>query len=410
MTQYRHKKSICISLFACLTLTACASHGPVTPLPAVHPVPYDEYILDDRYKDAAANVRKQIEAARIEYGLPSLSAAVSINGELVWAGVTGWSNIESQTAANITTRYRIGSTSKAVTSTILARLVDAKKIDLDKPISTWMKKLPQERWAPLTPRQLSSHTAGIVDYEQNRDISGLIKTLRETKQYDNVYESLEIFDGNRLKYAPGSNFHYSSFDVILLSAAIAAAANDSFLNILNEWAVKLAGNLTISADYQNRQVSSRALFYHRKNGRLRRWRNVNHSYKWAAGGLIASSSDLVRLGGAWFDDSFISTKTRNIFWQPQRLSNGKINEQNYAIGWRSNEQTILLGKEKPVHNVHHGGISKGSYSWLNLYPKYKIAVALNSNARLDEFSDFANIEYPITREFLKLSEDILVQK
>lgn len=400
MTNSFYIKIISIALSCSIILSGCASHGPITALPSSQNAPYDEYIKEDRYKIAAITAKKQIEAARIKYGLPSLSAAVSIDGELIWAGVSGWSNLEKQTSASIKSKYRIGSTSKAVTSTVLARLVDAEKINLDKPISTWMTELPQPKWAPLTPRQLSSHTAGIVDYEQNRDISGLIQTLREKRQYNTVYDSLEIFDGNRLKYKPGTDFNYSSFDVILLSAAIAAASNDSFLDTMHKWALTPIGDLTISADYQDRNIMDRVTFYHRKNGRLRQWRNVNHSYKWAAGGLIASSSDLVKLGGAWFNPAFISPKTQQIFWEPQRLSSGKVNEQKYAIGWRSNMQTLLLGKDNPVHNVHHGGVSKGSYSWLNLYPKYKLAIALNSNARLDTFSDFNSLEYPIAREFL----------
>ncbi|MFL0356843.1 serine hydrolase domain-containing protein [Erythrobacter sp. GH1-10] len=392
-------------LLAVLWLVAgCASHGPVTTMPPAQAAPYDQFLLDDRYESASVAAREQLETARSRYGLPSLSAAVSVNGQLVWAGVIGWSDVENLIPATIGTRYRLGSSSKAVTATALARLVDSGVMDIDLPISTWMHDLPRRDWGSLTPRQLASHTAGIVDYEQNRDIGGLIQSVLEQRQYDNVRDALSVFDGNGLKYTPGSDFHYSSFDVVLLSAAMEEAAGEPFLSVLDGYVFRPLGNLSISADHQDRDVRDRAEFYHRENDRLRRWRAVNHSYKWAAGGLIGSSSDLVLMGGAWFDESFITAGTREMFWTPQALSDGQINEQRYAIGWRSNQQTALFGSDRPIHNVHHGGVSKGSYSWLNLYPELRLAVALNTNARLENFADFVALEYPITRAFSETLE------
>lgn len=41
---------------------------------------------------------------------------------------------------------------------------------------------------------------------------------------------------------------------------------------------------------------------------------------------------------------------------------------------------------------------------MNLYPELGLAVALNTNARLDDFAEFVALEYPITREFAKTLE------
>ncbi|MCX9148410.1 hypothetical protein [Erythrobacter sp. WG] len=54
-------------------------------------------------------------------------------------------------------------------------------------------------------------------------------------------------------------------------------------------------------------------------------------------------------------------------------------------------------------NVHHGGVSKSAHSWLVIYPEQRLVVALNANARLDEFGDFIAIEQAITRAFLNPS-------
>ena len=389
---------------ALCVLGGCAGHGKKVALPAL-PAPYTETLSEERWRDAAQSGRKTLEEARIRYGLPALSVAVAYDGKVVWAAASGWADLESRTPASLATRYRIGSTSKAVTATALARLVDKGTMSLDSPASTWTSDLPNQQWLALTPRQLASHTAGIVDYDQNRDLAGLFHSIRERKQFDSVTEALVVFDGNKLKFTPGTAFHYTSFDVVLLSALMERASGKAFLDLLDRELSRPLGTTSLSADYQDRAVPNRATFYWRKNGVLKRWSRVNHSYKWASGGLIASSSDLARIGSAWFDPAYITPAARETFWTPQRLAKGGVNEQSYAIGWRANLNTRLLGEDKPVWNVHHGGVSKGAYSWLVVYPEQRLVVALNTNARLDDFSDFMAIEQAITRTFFTIRSE-----
>lgn len=384
---------------ASLLLSACAGHGPRSVLPAGI-APYQEQVADTRWREPAIAAREKLEAARKAHGLPSLSVAVYVDGKPAWAAVTGWRDIEARTPATLATRYRLGSTSKAVTATVLARLVDSGRIALDTPIGTWRPDLPNKAWPALTPRQLASHTAGIVDYDQNRDFVGLYHSITERKQFASVGDALSVFDGNGLKYLPGASFRYTSFDVVLLSAVMEGAAGMPFLDLLAREVGQPLGLTSLSADHQDRTMEDRATFYWRDAKTLRPWRKVNHSYRWAGGGLIASSSDLARIGSAWLDRSFIAESTRTTFWQPQLLADGTANPQSYAIGWRSNPVKALLGPNNPVWLVHHGGVSKGAYSWLSVYPDLGIVVALNTNARLDEFPPFIEIEQSITREFL----------
>lgn len=395
-----------LPLAAALALCAlggCARHGERVALPAP-PAPYTETLGDEHWRDVAAAARTTFEDARVRHGLPSLSVAVAYEGEIIWAAASGWADLETRTPASLSTRYRIGSTSKAVTATALARLVDQGTMSLDAPASTWTKDLPNRQWPALTPRQLASHTAGIIDYDQNRDLAGLYHSLRESKQFDSVSEALSIFDGNTLKYVPGTGFRYNTFDVVLLSAVMEKAAATPFLELLEHEVARPLGAASLSADHQDRAMPDRATFYWRKGVNLKPWAPVNHSYKWAGGGLIATSSDLARIGSAWLDPAYIAPATREAFWTPQKLANGTVNEQSYAIGWRANPSHRLLGEDMPVWSVHHGGVSKGSYSWLVIYPEHRLVVALNANARLDEFGDFIAIEQAITRSFLPFAK------
>ena len=83
---------------------------------------------------------------------------------------------------------------------------------------------------------------------------------------------------------------------------------------------------------------------------------------------------------------------------PQALSDGTINEQSYALGWRSQKKrSDWFGDDLWI--VHHGGISKGSMSWLVVYPEIDIVIALNINARVEEFSDFSKASAQLAEIF-----------
>src|SRR5690606_25749824 len=114
------------------------------------------------------------------------------------------------------TQFRIGSTSKAVTATLLAKFVQDGKIDLDKPISHYVADLPNPQWRNITPRQLASHSSGLPDYLDNYgDLWGMYYLFKLDKRYTYVRESLEVFDDTALLFTPGSQFHYTSFNTVL---------------------------------------------------------------------------------------------------------------------------------------------------------------------------------------------------
>jgi len=384
-----------------MSLAGCTPRG-VLKIPKN--IPVDRTLYDPAYADAADAAEAILLEARKDLGVPGLSAAVSVKGKTVWAGAVGWADVTKGVPATRRTKFRIGSTSKAVTATGLARLVDAGVIDLDVPIGAYMEDMPNPKWIRMTPRQLASHTAGLPGYEENSDRAGAIGTIMLMRQYDDVVEALDVFDGAKLLYEPGEGFHYSSFDVNLLSAVMQSATGTPFLELLDRQVFRPLEMASTHADFQDRSVPGRAVFYDRAKRGVKPWRHVNLSLKWASGGLVSTSSDLVKLGAAWFDPGFIRSDTRRIMWTPQRLKNGEVNIENYALGWRSDTTTRVFGEERPIKRVHHGGVSKGAMSWLVLYPEYEMVVALNINARAETFQLFAAREAAITRAFMGVAE------
>ena len=385
-------------------LTAIAAFLWISPLgwaPLAGNAPYTSNLMDDRFAAAAEDAGRALSQARVDIGAPAMSVAVGYQGQLVWAAVSGWADVENDLAASPETRFRIGSTSKSVTATGLARLVQQGIVDMDTSLETYMS-VPNPEWASITPRQLASHMAGLPGYKENLgDLAGAFQSLCLCRQYDDVMDELDVFDGTSLLYEPGTAFHYSSFDVNLLSAVMQQATGTEFRELMSREVFTPLGMEDIGADHPDRDASRDAVFYERRGSLVRPWRDVDLSLKWAGGGFVSTSSDLVRLGLAWLDDSFIAPQTREMFWTPQQLADGNVNEQNYALGWRVGASTLIFADGHGVQIAHHGGVSKGSMSLLILLPEDDLVIALNINALADEFGDFSRVWPDIAQAFLE---------
>ena len=372
-------------------------------------VPASQQVLDARYAEAGERALSAMAAHREAIGAPAMTAAVAVHGQLVWQGAVGWADIEKQTPASTDTIFRIGSTSKAITATALARLVERGLIDLDAPIAEYLSELPNPDWANITPRMLASHMAGIPHYGDNQDRRGLYQTLAMDRYYPDVRDALDIFNDSPLRFEPGTDFEYSSLGTVLLGAVMSAAAGSSYRQIVREEVLQPAVmNSTVVASKQAAETDAMATFYYRdfedddsETERYRRWRPVDLSQRLPGGGWASTSADLVRMGALHLDEDYISAAVREQFWTPQRLSSGEVNEQGYAIGWRWREET--LDGVGQVRNANHGGVSRGAKSWLLVFPDQSMSIAFNINSRAEQFSEFGAFYPEIVREFVLAS-------
>ncbi|MDZ7928315.1 MAG: serine hydrolase domain-containing protein [Agrobacterium sp.] len=87
---------------------------------------------------------RQLPLWRQQSHAPSLSIAVGHGGELIWAGAIGYKDLARKIPAQLDTRYRIGSTSKALTATGLARLYDSRAIIARRPHTRLFAELSRQ--------------------------------------------------------------------------------------------------------------------------------------------------------------------------------------------------------------------------------------------------------------------------
>jgi len=381
---------------------AYRGHAPMLParswvLPGE--VPSTQTLLFPDYAEAGKAALEALAQHRQAINAPAISAAVAIDGQNVWAGASGWADIDRQAPATPASRFRLGSTSKAVTATVLARLVQKGEVDLDTPIGDYFPEIPAEHWKPITLRQLASHTAGVPHYGEVKDAIGRYHLASLQKYFASATDALWLFDDTPLLFEPGEKHHYSSLDTVLLSATLEQVSGKTYPELVAQELNEPRNLSTLMPD--DEQAEQRATFYWNDEGRsneVRRWRKVDLSHRLAGGGFIATPSDVARMGSAFIDDGFIQPHIRKTFWTPVQTPGQPTKDQIYALGWRV--QHIELSDGRSLMHANHGGVSRGSQSWLMVIPALNMSVAVMINANTEEFWEFGSVSYDLVEAFL----------
>jgi serine beta-lactamase-like protein LACTB len=365
--------------------------------------PEQSLVFNRNFQQTADKAIAALQAQNKAIAAPGYTAAVAIDGKKVWAGSVGWSNIEKQVAMTPETQMRVGSSSKAITSVGLAQLVMQDILDLDAPISNYIKELPNKSWANITSRQLASHMAGIPHYGNNTELLGMLTTLKADEHFNDVVDALSLFDESDLLFKPGEKFEYSSLGTVILSAVMQGAAKQNYQSLMQQKVFSPLNMTSTTYESPKRELTKLASFYWRDQNQpdlYKPWMNVDLSHRLAGGGWISTSQDLVMLGQAFISDEFVNPDIRNEFWSVQKLNNGEENWQGYGIGWRIHKLDLGEGFNQLVY-MHHGGVSAGAQSFLMVLPKYKMSVAINANIKTENFSDFNKVSYDLARLFIR---------
>jgi CubicO group peptidase (beta-lactamase class C family) len=318
----------------------------------------------DVHRDAIAKAQALVRDSMTANGVPGVSVAVAVDGRVVWTEGFGFADVENRVPLTAETRMRIGSVSKSVTSAAVGLLVQDGALDLDAPIQRYVPAFPRKA-QEITARQLAGHLAGIRHYRGNE--------MYSARPYPTVTASLDIFKGDSLLHAPGSRYFYSSYGWNLLSAVVEGAAKEPFLTVMVRRVFQPLGLRSIVAEYADSLIPFRSHYYERdRSGVLRNAPYVDNSYKWAGGGFISNTEDLVRFGSAMMQPGFLEQQTLTTLYTPMRTTGG--DDTHYAIGWRIG--TDARGRRE----IAHSGGSVGANAFLVLYPEQRVVVAVLSNA------------------------------
>jgi serine beta-lactamase-like protein LACTB len=321
---------------------------------------------------ATAQGRRAVRAALSEKNLPGLSVAVGVGGQLVWAEGFGWADLERHEPMTPETQLRIGTASIALTSAAAGLLFERGALKLDEPIQTYVPQFPKKPW-PVTVRQLMGHVAGLGN--DGGDESALF-----SQHCERPVDALPAFADDDLRFQPGTQYRFSRYDWIVISAAIEAAADEPFLDVMRTQVFEPLDMDATRADSATDKIPHRAAPYFPRYSAdptygLDPTRDLDLSCY--AGGIafLSTPSDLVRFGMAMTGGTLLKPATVQALQTSQRLTSGA--ETGYGLGW--DLETVPLSGAQATMVGHDGDVLGGQVASLMTFRERGLVVAVVSN-------------------------------
>ncbi len=251
-----------------------------------------------------------------------------------------------------TTPLRIASVTKTFVAATALRLVEDGKLDLMKPMTTYVDKaftdiLREDGYAvnAITVKHLMSHTGGLTDHAQTKTFFDII--IKDPSHVWTREQALRgAVDWSEPKGAPGEKFSYSDTGYILLGHIIEKLTGKP---------LAAAVRLQLGLDQIGMPDTYWELAEENEDAAKRRAHQMldgMDTYGWSAtldhyggGGLVSSTRDMARFFQALFSGKvFRKPETLNLM-----LSNeGLPADSPYRLG-------IFLKEEKGVTYYEHSG-------------------------------------------------------
>lgn len=327
-----------------------------------------------RWSDSVERSRQVVRAALKEQNLPGLSVAVGVDGDIVWAEGFGWANLETRVPVAPDTRFRIGTASIALTSAAVGRLLEQGRLELDDTIQTYVPEFPKKQW-PVTLRQLLGHVAGLAN--DGGDEGPLF-----ARRCDRPVDALQFLGGyeRELLFEPGTQYRYSSYGWIVVSAAVEAAAGEPFLSFMQRQIFEPLGMGDTASDSAGETNAKRATPYFPRFASDPRYglhlmRPVGYSCYAGSSDFVSTPSDLVRFAMAVNGGMLLQPATVAMLQTPQRLASGQ--DTGYGLGW--DVDTVSLAGQQARWVGHEGTLLGGPVASLMTFPDRKLAVSVTSN-------------------------------
>lgn len=302
------------------------------------------------------------ERLRAEQGIVGMRVAVIEEGKLVFHGGFGFADRDKQLATSPQTLFRLGSISKPVTAALVMQMVERGKLELDRDLREYSPEL-RGKLAPLTLRQVLSHTSGVRHYAPGRlDNSTKLRTTRE---------ALELFVDDELLFEPGAKYSYSTHAYTLAAHVLESVSKQPFERLVRE-RVAQAGVASLACERLRDEKPDRTRLYNKLGGAEALLQLVpeDNSWKYAGGGMEATALDLARFGQLMLDDALVTRASRDAMWSVTRLNDGSTSD--YGLGWSLDPQRGL---------VSHSGSQQGCHCALLLDPSKARVVAVMTNTQ-----------------------------
>ena len=313
-------------------------------------------------------------------GVGGISAAVFKGDQVLWAQGFGWADPVKRVPAGVRTIYRTGSISKSITAVLMADLMEDSIVGFDDALVDHLPEArglgdPRAGMAPITFRQMASHTAGLI---REPELEGAAAGPIE----DWGHKILASIPHTRYDTMPGARYQYSNIGYGMLGYALQRAAGTSFMDLVEDRIFEPLGmrssTFIVGPDLWRRVSVGFAIDPDGAvDADMPALEHEGRGYKVPNGGVYSTVGDLATFGAAVMgmtEYGLLEPATRRELMTVQTPEDP---ENGYGVGF--SVRTVMLEGGRTVRFVGHGGSVAGYNMYLVFEPESGYGVALGRN-------------------------------
>jgi len=320
------------------------------------------------------------EDAVARYRLPGLALGVVRDGRVVYRRTTGESIAGSGRRIDGDTLFKIASNSKAMTTAVLARLVDRGQLRWSDPVTQYLPEFKMsDPWITreLQVRDLLIHNSGL------REGAGDLMLWPEPNLFTRA-DILAAFAHLKPQQSFRSSYAYDNLMYVVAGEVAAAASGVPYETLVARELFEPLGMTRCQAGGFERDRVGNVAQPHRRDGERNLMIRADAEFiptstSAAAGGIRCSLNDMLKwvtlllsadMKPSASSEPWLSPVRREELWQPQMplFVSGRQRRWDgsrfsaYAYGWR-------LSDTHGVLRVAHTGTLAGMYSAVTLLPE-----------------------------------------
>ena len=222
-----------------------------------------------------------------------------------WLYAAGYSDIPNKLPMDGSNTFRIGSNTKTFTGTVLLQLVDEGKLALSDKLSKFYPDFPNAE--SITIAMLCNMSSGINNYSDNPIWQEAIFT-NPTKVWTPM-ESVDIGFSEEFYFSPGSGWHYSNTNTIILGMIIEKLTGKTLESEVENRIIKPlnltnTGLLTSGLNFPGKHGRGYYAGEYEEGGDYTEFFDI--SWAWAAGSAYSTPRELQKYVEAMVRGSLLS--------------------------------------------------------------------------------------------------------
>ena len=245
----------------------------------------------DNELDPEEELDQAVEEVVAMPGGPPGAIVVAQRGSDRSVHTAGVAELGTDVPPEVEDHMRIASVAKAFSGATALSLVDEGVMSLDDTIAERLPEL-SDAWGDVTLRQLLNHTSGLPDFTGfDVFLEAVFASLEEALP---PAELVAFVRDEPLEFPPGTEYHYSNTDNIVVGLMIEAATGQSYTDVLTEEVLEPLGlddtslptGTELAAPYiHGYQIDDEGQYEDVTNLADAEW-------GWASGGIVSTPADL----------------------------------------------------------------------------------------------------------------------